>query len=468
MTTACQFTWDAALAAANGCWRGADPAASRRPGPRAVSTDSRSIERGDLFLALRGPNFDGHDYIDSALDAGAAAVCAEDVLDDARLAELRRRGVSCLTVADTLKAYQGLARTHRQSLPDIPVIAVTGSSGKTSTKEAIAAVLRAHLGDDVLATEKNTNNLIGVPQNLLRLSAHHRAAVLELGTNAPGEIAALAGTVLPTIAVLTNVGPVHLEGLGDLAGVAREKAAVFDGLRARQGVAVVPHALLDNPIIATALEGGAVHSFGPEDGADVRIEYHGRQGESFRFTAHRTDAEPLAIEWPLPGVHLAANAGAAIAVATVLGVATSDIQRGLAGIRVPAMRLQVEERDGVRWINDAYNANPDSMRALIDWLAETDWRQADGALVLVLGDMLEMGGRGPEFHRELLRYVATRLPAATVLAVGPEMSRAASDCGFSGYADLAELEDQLAAKLAPGDTVALKGSRGMRLERLLD
>jgi UDP-N-acetylmuramoyl-tripeptide--D-alanyl-D-alanine ligase len=219
-----QFTWSEMTTITAGSW--ATEHAGTLPGVASVSTDTRKIGPGDMFLCLKGERFDGHDFAAGAVESGAAAVCCSEARQDIMDAAAKS-GAAVLVVDDTLTALQNLGRAHRRRFPDIPVIAITGSSGKTSTKEMTAGVLAAGLDGEVLATIGNTNNLIGVPQNLLRLTGDHVAAVLELGTNAPGEIGTLVRAVEPTCAVLTSVGAGHLEGLGTIDGVAAEKSDIF-------------------------------------------------------------------------------------------------------------------------------------------------------------------------------------------------------------------------------------------------
>ena len=366
-----------------------------------------------------------------------------------------------LLVDDALVAYQHLSKAHRLRFPDLFVVGITGSCGKTSSKEIISSVLRAHYGEDaVLTTQGNTNNQIGVPQNLLRLSGDHRAAVLEMGTNMHGEIAILTNLVLPDVAVITNVEPVHLEGLGDLDGVAREKSSIFRGLR-DGGRAVLGADLAVNPIVQAALPSD-VTTVSLDKGADVAIEYQGSDLTSSRFRTGLQSGESLDVTWAMRGKHMALNAAAAIAIADQLGMDSETIVAGLQSCRVTGMRMEICEVDGVTWINDAYNANPASMKALINWLAEAP--NAGGRYVMVLGDMLELGETAEQLHRDVLDYAKAAMPQATVLAFGPTMAAVAGGESFTDFDELRSRVDEL---LTPGDRIALKGSRGMALERLL-
>ncbi len=441
------FSWSELESISGGRWLSEPEEAD---GIAEISTDSRTIPRGAAFLALSGDTFDGHDFIAAATDNGALACIVSKPVETS---------IPALVVENTLRAYQQLATHHRQRFDRLTVIGITGSSGKTSTKEIIAAVMREHFGENaVLTTQGNTNNQIGVPQNLLRLTNEHRCAVLEMGTNYHGEIAILRDMVQPDVAVLTNIGPVHLEGLGSIEGVAREKSCIFKDA----DLAVLQRGYLDNPIVADALPGN-VATTGFEDDADIRIEYLGSALRESRFRLLGFDADPLEIGWQLRGRHMVLNAAAAAAIARHLKIPRDTVVAGLSQLRPTKMRMQIVEQRGITWINDAYNANPDSMRALIDWLSELE---LPGKLVLVLGDMLELGPDSKQLHRETIEYAVAALPEATLLLYGSEMSRQALQLAT---ADSHESAGRwLREHTSAGDTVALKGSRGMALERLLE
>ena len=430
------FSWRELALFTTGWWLRRHPATDASC---IVNTDSRSIGPGQVFLALRGERFDGHDFIPRAIDAGASAIIAEtDAPADC--------STPWLQVEDCLRAYQDLGAFHRMRWPDMPLVGITGSSGKTSSKEIVAAILRAEFAK-VLATAANTNNLIGVPQNLLRLDDHH-AAVIEMGTNAPGEIATLTHIAAPSVAIITSIGPVHLEGLGSVEGVAREKASICEGLAAN-GLAIVPEAwrhAVSAPKVVTI-------------GGDYQVvDYQARGLEGSSFGVLR-GGECLTIDWPVAGLHQAHNAAAAIAVADHLGIAPGTVAGALAEFALPGMRMARQEIDGVSWINDAYNANPDSMHALIDCLI------GQPRLILVLGDMLELGPDEASLHLDTLRYAQETLPEARLLAVGPRMTAAAAKLGITAAPDLDAARELLTPQA--GDSVALKASRGMALEKLI-
>jgi UDP-N-acetylmuramoyl-tripeptide--D-alanyl-D-alanine ligase len=447
-----QFNWQQLIEITGG-----SAASQNGPTIAAISTDTRTLQQGDLYLALRGDRFDGHDFIDAAIESGASALCVESSVSAT---------IPTLIVPDTLAAYQQIATSLRLQFDDLQVVAVTGSSGKTSTKEMIASVLRARYPDAVFGTQGNTNNHIGVPQNLLRLCSQHKAAVLELGTSGPGEISNLTELVQPDIAVLTNVGPVHLEGLGSIEGVACEKACIFSTLAAT-GHAVLPASLRHDPNIAPALPSDRTVTIGAVDsGADIEAEQVRGDLRSSQIRIHRTGKEALTFTWQLTGLHQALNAAVAFAVAGILKIDDETIVAGLKACTLPGMRMQTFEHESVTWINDAYNANPDSMRCLVDWLATID-PGADNTVHLVLGDMLELGENSLQLHTEFLRHTRRALPRANLVPFGDEMSAAATALGISAHTDINALRENLDTAIKAGDIVAVKASRGIALERVL-
>ncbi len=466
-----QFTWNELAAATSGSWwPETKPDLTSSAGVDGISTDTRSMPPGHMFLALKGVNFDGHGFIKDAIASHAAGLVINH-LPEAVAGLIGEHRIPVLIVSDTLRAYQQLAACHRRRFSTLPLVAVTGSSGKTSTKEIIGAILREHFAGAVLITENNTNNQIGVPHNLLRLRHDHQAAILELGTNAPGEIKILTDITQPAIAVLTNVGPVHLQGLGSREGVVSEKSAIFSTLSETGGCAVVPFYLSRHPRIIAALKDVRCITFGSEADADVQITYGAGSfaGSTFRLRlkGHADDKQPV-IQWPLTGAHMAVNAGAGIAVAQALGIALPTVTRALSSCSLPKMRMQIKNVAGSTWINDAYNANPDSMKAFIDWLAATaDCHSHGRQLYLILGDMLELGDEENSYHASILNAARAALPGAMLLPVGERMLRAGMKIGIGGFRNITELKSLLTDMIKPNDVVALKGSRGMALETLM-
>ena len=434
-----------------------------------VTDDSRHVDSGALFVAIRGEEADGHDYVDGAVQAGAAALCVEQkTASEPQLRHtLRASGRPCLLVKDTLRAFQELALAHRLLFPDLVVVAVTGSSGKTSTKEMIAGVLEAQWPDAVLRTQGNTNNHFGVPRNLLRLNPDHRAAVLELGSNHPGEIASLARLVQPSVGVVVSVGPAHLEFFGDLRGVAREKGSLYAELPG-DGTAVLPTDGPQTALLRTLAGGRPAVSFGEAASSDVRVEYEGWSGEGYRVTLtwrERRTSRPFT--WGIGGAHQARNAASAAAVGEALGIDHDQTVAALSRCRLPHMRMAEEDIAGVHWVNDAYNSNPQSARAAMLWFRERTRDLSADRSVLVLGDMLELGAAAPREHADLLSWAGEHFPGSPLVAVGPVMNGLASRQGIAGFEDADAAREYLADTVGAGAWVLVKASRGIRLERVL-
>ena len=429
-------------------------------------TDTRQPGAGKFFLALTGEKFDGHDFLAQAVQAGAEALCIAEKAVDKLPEDVR---VPVLTVPDTLAAYQAFARFHRMRFPDLKVIAVTGSVGKTSVKEMCRAVLAQEFGADaVLYTIGNTNNQIGVPQNLLRLTAGHRAAVIEMGTNSPGEIEPLSRCAVPTVALINSIAPCHLEKLGSFYGIAQEKSAVFSGLGA-EGHAVIPAECPAAELLAEKAAKYVATTFGDIAGsAAVRSEFLQGDLAGSCFALVFPDGCRQEVRWELTGAHQALNAAAAAAAARALGIAPETIAAGLPQAKLPGMRMAKSEIGGAVWINDAYNANPASMLAAFRQLVQGGLAPAE--LVLVLGDMLELGTFEAAEHKKVLQEACTALAGARIVTVGPRFARAASSlnvpevtlCGSAAGAARV-----LAKLVKSGDTVFLKGSRGIGLEKAI-
>jgi UDP-N-acetylmuramoyl-tripeptide--D-alanyl-D-alanine ligase len=417
----------------------------------SVSTDSRTVQAGALYIALSGENFDGHRFVAQAIAAGASGVLVSQHVEC-------DSGVTVLQVSDTLIALQAMAHASRLAF-DGPVVAVTGSNGKTTTKEMIASVLREHFGEAaVLATFGNLNNHIGVPLTLLARRASHRVAVVEMGMNHFGEIALLTKLTEPTVAVITNAGPAHLEGVGSIEGVAEAKGEIFAGLRS-EGVAVINS---DDAFAAywqVLTRTRRRISFGLNSNAVV----NGHFAPPNRLLVHLESAE-CAVELRQAGVHNAANALAAAAVGHALSVPMATIQRGLEAAGNVDGRLTTRPFvNGTTLIDDSYNANPASMRAS----AQVLMSQASPRF-LAIGDMGELGGASDALH-DALAFDLSTLPLDGVFTLGPRMKRAASFLGSRGQAfdEVESLATALFSRLTPGATLLVKGSRSMAMERVI-
>ena len=420
----------------------------------SVCTDSRTLKSGDLFVALRGERYDGHDFVAKAAAAGAVAA-----LIDRAHAQVATLPVAA--VDDTTVALGTLAAHWRRQFV-IPLVAVAGSNGKTTVKEMIAACLRAHFGDEaVLATRGNLNNHIGLPLTLLTLREAHRVGVVEVGMNHPGETAELAKIAAPTIAVVNNAQREHQEFMRSVADVADEHASLIKALPA-DGIAVInaddAHAGVWRKVAAQR----RVRDFGLSQKAAVSAVCELRAASA--HLAIRTPEGAAALELPLAGEHNARNALAAIAAATAAGATLESCVRALSGFAAVKGRLQIKRsRQGALLIDDTYNANPDSMRAAIDVLA-----RAPGRKLLVLGDMGEVGDQGRDFHIEIGAYARERGIDA-LYAMGELAAHAVRAFGEGGrhYAAIETLLVDVGAALGPQTALLVKGSRFMQMERVV-
>ena len=418
-----------------------------------VSTDSRSVAAGNLFVALKGERFDAHDYLDQVAAQGAAAVIVERVPPGFAL--------PALVVPDTRTALGEMASWWRRQFA-LPVIGVTGSNGKTTVKEMIAAILAAaHGAEHTLATRGNLNNDIGVPLTVFRLDAACRAAVIELGMNHPGEIAVLSAIAQPVVGLVNNAQREHQEFMASVAAVAEENGAVIRGLPA-DGVAVFPSDDPFTPLWRGYAGNRRVLGFGFNEQAEVRGSYVPNVfGSDITVTFQ---GQQFSVKLAAAGEHNVRNALAAAACTLAIGIDAQTVRKGLEAFAPVNGRLQRKAAaNGALVIDDTYNANPDSVRAAIDVLA-----QAPAPRLLVLGDMGEVGDQGPQFHREVGAYAASR-GIERMLTLG-EMARDASaafGAGATHFEDIHELNAAAQAALATGVTALVKGSRFIKMERVV-
>ena len=425
-----------------------------------VTTDSRQVRPGDLYIALRGERFDGHDFIDAAIAAGAAGVVSE--------VRFERAGVLTRWVPDTRLALGALAAGWRARF-GLPLIAVTGSNGKTTVKEMIAAILVAHVGERAaFATRGNFNNDIGVPLTLLRLTDAHRMGVVEMGMNHPGEIAGLAAMTRPQVALVLNAQREHQEFMDGPEATARENGSVFGALTP-DGTAVFPGDDPCAPIWQQLAAGKRVMHFGlvadeaALNGADPLQVAAARDARPGHFRA-RLGSEMVDIRLNIAGRHNVRNALAAAACALALGIPAATIVRGLAAFVPVNGRLRlVHTPAGVPLIDDTYNANPDSMRAAIDVLADQP-----APRLLVMGDMGETGTQATEFHREVGDYARSR-GIEHIWTVGNDMQAAAAAAGERArhWPTVDALLDAHATAPQAAASVLVKGSRFMKMERIV-
>jgi len=428
-----------------------------------VSTDTRQVLPGDLFFALRGDNFDAHNFVDQAVAGGAGAlVVSRDVQVPAQ--------VPVIKVNDTLLGLQALAAYHRRQY-NIPVVGITGSSGKTTTKDMIASVLASSW--PVLKTKGNFNNEIGLPLTLLDLAEQHRAAVVEMAMRGPGEIHALCQIARPTCAVITNIGTAHLERLGSVANIAQAKGELLEHIPA-EGFALLPG---DSQLAREQARRchGQVLFFGLEPGLDIYAQEVRREGAGNRFTVVMGDIRQE-VYLPLPGQHNIQNALAAFGVGILLGVQPEQAAAGLAQVTLSAMRMDIKEATinggAVTIINDVYNANPDSTCAALQSLAEIAGGRRRA--VAVLGDMLELGSGAVDGHRRV-GSAAVRHQVAQLITVGQLSRETAQGVQLAGGVpgglvsclSNAEALEVLKGVLQPGDVLLVKGSRGMQMEEII-
>ncbi len=428
---------------------------------KRVHTDTRSIEPGDLFVALRGERFDANDFLSEAKARGAvAALCQGDAES-----RLRAAGLPGLVVSDSKQALGALATRWRAQFR-LPVIAVTGSNGKTTVTQMIAAILRAYKPQAFLATQGNLNNDIGVPLTVLRLRAGHEIAVIELGMNHPGEIATLAAIAQPTVALVNNAQREHLEFMATVEAVAQENGQVIAALAAN-GVAVFP-ADDEYRALWSALAGPRAVlrcCLAQEAAADVHCTQAAWAGDAWQV-ALQTVAGSLQYALHIAGRHNVKNSLAAAACALAAGVQPGAIAAGLAAFepvkgRSRALVVSLGERR-ITLVDDSYNANPDSVRAAIEVLATLP-----GPRLLVLGDMGEVGDQGPQFHAEA-GQLAHSLGIEALYALGDLSAVAAGSFGAGRhFSDIDSLQDAVRAALAHTGSVLVKGSRFMKMERVV-
>jgi len=414
----------------------------------AITTDTRKIGKGDVFVALKGERFDGHDYLGDAVRDGASALVVSKV---PRLDSL---GVPIYEVRDTLVALGALARYWRRAWGRT-IVGVAGSNGKTSTKDLLRAALSRSYA--VHATSGNLNNRIGVPISLLSLQPDTEIAVIELGTSLPGEVAILREISEPNIALVTSIAEEHLEGLGDLAGVLREESAVYDGVP----VGIAPSS---QPEIAVAARGRAGHVVvaGLDPNADLKPDRWEIGADGLGVI----ELAGVTVRPPVRGLHNLRNAMLALAVARECGVSYEDAAAGIASMPQPKMRVAWEQMGGVTLINDAYNANPGSTRAAIELLQGTgSGRQR----VIVLGTMRELGAASEQCHADIAG-LALASGADIVAGIGefvPALEKQSERERVITAPDVEDLWPQLKARLQRDAIILLKASRGVQLERLV-
>jgi UDP-N-acetylmuramoyl-tripeptide--D-alanyl-D-alanine ligase len=423
-----------------------------------ISTDSRTIKRGELFVALRGENFDGHNFVESVAKTGAAGAIV-----DLNWTGKIPPNFTLIQVEDTLRAYQNIAANYRKAL-SLKVLAITGSNGKTSTKDFAAAVLAR--GFRVTKTQGNFNNHVGLPRTMLEATSADEVAVWEIGMNHPGEVAMLATLAAPDAAIITNIGVAHIEFMGSREAIAAEKSALAEAV-GTEGTVILN---ADDPFsknIAGRTRAKVIFA-GTTEGT-IRASEITQSATGTDFTilegAHRCRAQ-----LPIPGLHMVQNALLAVAAGRMFGLSLEDCAAGLAAAPLTKARLQIKEIRGVRFIDDSYNANPESMKAALHTLVELD---ADGKRIAVLGEMRELGEESARGHREV-GETAAELGVDQLIAIGDmaaAIAEAARNAGLQNISiarstsEAAELLGEIAVS---GDLVLVKGSRSVRTERVIE
>lgn len=453
------FSWSELAAVTGGQWLCPPPASG---GICGLTDDSRLVEPDCLFIAIPGELTDGHRYLGKAAQAGAGALLVSRAPS---AEELSGYGIPCLLVSDSLRAFQALSSAYRQRFSDCQILGITGSCGKTSTKEMCAAVLSGRWPGHVLKTEGNTNNFFGVPRNLLRLDSGTAAAVIEMGTNNHGEIDRLATIVRPDVALICNIGHAHLEAFRDLRGVATEKSAIFRHCAAG-GTVIFPEEAEGRDIILQAAGNRKHLTFGVSASSDIRCQYLGPQADGLFGVALKWKAtgQSITFRWSIGGAHQALNAAAAAAVGTVFGMTPEQIAAQLQEVTLPGQRMEIVKAKGLNWANDAYNANPDSFRASLDWFAEVC--PPGAKQFLLLGDMRELGETADRAHAEILEQAIAKFPQGAILTVGPNFRPHALAHQLPNFEDAQAAGEALLSQAPAGAWVLLKASNSIGLYKL--
>src|SRR5438552_3520181 len=423
-----------------------------------LSTDSRTLKPGELFVALRGENFDGHNFVESAVNAGAAGAIVDSNWEGSG-----PKNFALIRTHDTLQAYQQLAANYRKSLT-IKVVAITGSNGKTSTKDFTASVLGRRCR--VTKTEGNFNNHVGLPRTILEATSEDEVAVWEIGMNHPGEIAELSKIAAPDAAIITNIGVAHIAFLGSRETIAREKGALAEAV-GPEGTVILNADDLFSKAIAARTRAKVV--FAGTTGGTVRAIEIRQSAEGSEFTilegAHRCRAQ-----LPVAGLHMVQNALLAVAAGRAFGLSIEESAAGLATSPLTKARLQIKEIGGVHFLDDSYNANPDSMKAALRTLVELD---TEGKRIAVLGEMRELGRESERGHREVGEIAAT-LGVDHLITIGEvaefigQGARTAGLDNTTSARSTREAAELLGDLAGPGDLVLIKGSRAARTEEVIE
>lgn len=433
----------------------------RYEGVTGISIDSRTIENGECFVALQGAHYDGREFAEEAIRRGAKLIVS-------LAGVVAPREVGVINVGDPVRALGDISFKWRENFK-VPAVAVTGSNGKSTTKQMITAALRP-MGL-ILKTEGNFNNLIGLPLTILRWRPEHKAAVLEMGMNAPGEIARLTEIARPDVGLITNVSPAHLEYLDNIENVAKAKGELFETMR-RDGTIVVN---AEDSWVRKLSKNyrGKVFTYGMQNDCNVRFGRMESRGlDSIDMTIYVEGLETR-VRLPVPGAHNVMNAMAAISTAVVLGVSAEEAARHISSFEPMSMRMEkILLSNGVQLVNDSYNANPLSVK---EALRTVSGAKKAGRLVAVLGDMLELGKDAPRCHKEV-GEAAAGYGVDMLFAFGDHAGEIASGASSGGvskdrievFSDMEKLKGAIFSFIKTGDIVLVKGSRGMQMERVVE
>lgn len=425
-----------------------------------ITTDSRKVAKDNLFIPLIGEKFDGHDYIEQCFDAGAAVCLTQNPVPE-------RKDGSAILVSDTSKALRDIATWHRNKY-NIPVVGITGSVGKTSTKDMVACVLAKRY--EVLKTQGNFNNEIGLPLTLLNLEARHQAAVIEMGMSGFGEISRLTAAAQPQIAIITNIGVSHIEKLGSQQGILTAKLEILEGLK--KGGLVVLNG--DDPLLK-ALKGKLGFRtvfYGMEAGQDYCAQNYRSMGEKGTVFSMLLNGVKYEVTVPVPGIHNVYNTLAAIAVGIEMSIPMNTIVEGIAEFSPGKMRQNIISHNGIKVINDAYNASPQSMQAAISVLEELSLKTRG---IAVLGDMLEMGAAACEQHYSVGNFIKDK-KISMLITVGNDSEKILQAVAASGKPDISlrhfkdnsNALEYIKSIVKKGDYILIKGSRGMKMEQIAE
>ncbi|MCP4179798.1 MAG: UDP-N-acetylmuramoyl-tripeptide--D-alanyl-D-alanine ligase [bacterium] len=468
------FTFDELEKYTSGVWKNTTNHNSKTVGH--ITTDTRSDCQNSLFVALKGLNFDAHDFLDNAVSSEASALCLEKGKYDINSLP---KTLPILEVEDSLSAYQNIAKNYRLTLKELTLIAITGSNGKTSTKEILKGILSQEYGDDaVYATKANTNNHIGVPFNILNIRSTHKYAIIELGTNHPGEIDVITSIAAPDMAVITSIASSHLEFFKNLDGVSKEKSYILNHFHKtkKENLAVVPTDVLKYKAIKEKINNVKCMTYNDTDKtSDITYKYISSDIETTSFSLKwHGNFDELFVSWNIPGKHQISNAAAASAVASFLDIRHDNICRHLSKSRLSGMRMKTNKIGNTYWINDAYNANPDSTKAGLEYISDILKTNKFNTSYIVLGDMLELGDNAVKSHYDTIKQAENLLSDSIIILIGDFMNKAFSQIEhltsyktkIMYFQNTKETYEYIKKNIKENDIIYLKGSRGMKLESI--